>query len=108
MSVVDNAIYVDGRRKLAPASLDTAFSALRSCPDDGRSFAWIGMLRPGPDEIHAVPAIPRTMTGKKLELPVKRIIGGAAVADVASRDALVDPAAIEPFVAYARERAGRA
>ena len=61
-----------------------------------------------PDEIHAVPAIPRTMTGKKLELPVKRIIGGAAVSDVASRDALVDPAAIEPFVAYARERAGRA
>jgi len=61
-----------------------------------------------PDEIHAVPAIPRTMTGKKLELPVKRIIGGAAVADVASRDALVDPAAIEPFVAYARERATRA
>ena len=54
MSVVDNAIYVDGRRKLAPPSLDTAFSALRSCPDDGRSFAWIGMLRPGPDEIHAV------------------------------------------------------
>jgi acetoacetyl-CoA synthetase len=48
------------------------------------------------------------MTGKKLELPVKRIIGGAAVSDVASRDALVDPAAIEPFVAYARERAGRA
>ena len=54
MSVVDNAIYVDGRRKLAPASLDTAFSALRSCPDDGHSFAWIGMLRPGPDEIQAV------------------------------------------------------
>ena len=54
MSVVDNAIYVDGRRKLAPASLDTAFSALRSCPDDGRSFAWIGMLRPGKDEIEAV------------------------------------------------------
>ena len=54
MSVVDNAIYVDGRRKLAPASLDTAFSALRTCPDDGRSFAWIGMLRPGKEEIDAV------------------------------------------------------
>ena len=54
MSVVDNAIYVDGRRKLAPPSLDTAFAALRSCPDDGRSFAWIGMLRPGRDEIDAV------------------------------------------------------
>jgi magnesium transporter len=54
VSVVDNAIYVDGRRKLAPASLDTAFSALRTCPEDGRSFAWIGMLRPGKDEIDAV------------------------------------------------------
>jgi acetoacetyl-CoA synthetase len=60
-----------------------------------------------PDEIVAVPAIPRTMTGKKLELPVKRIIGGAPVAEVASRDALVDPASIEPFVAYAQERAVR-
>ena len=54
MSVVDNAIYVDGRRKLAPSSLDTAFDALRTCPDDGRSFAWIGMLRPGKEEIDAV------------------------------------------------------
>ena len=54
MSVVDNAIYVDGRRKLSPASLDTAFSALRSCSHDGRSFAWIGMLRPDREEIDAV------------------------------------------------------
>jgi magnesium transporter len=52
--VVDNAIYVDGRRKLAPTSLDTAFSALRTCPEDGRSYAWIGLLRPGRDEIDAV------------------------------------------------------
>ena len=54
MSVVDNAIYVDGHRKVAPPSLDTAFDALRSCPDGGRSFAWIGMRRPGRDEIDAV------------------------------------------------------
>jgi magnesium transporter len=54
VSVVDNAIYVDGLRKLAPSSLDTAFKALRTCPDDGRSFAWIGMLRPTPAEIEAV------------------------------------------------------
>jgi hypothetical protein len=39
---------------------------------------------------------------------VKRIIGGAPVSEVASRDALVDPAALEPFVAYAGERTGRA
>jgi acetoacetyl-CoA synthetase len=57
-----------------------------------------------PDEIVAVPAIPRTLTGKKLELPVKRILTGTAVADVVSRDALVDPTAIEPFAAYAHAR----
>jgi acetoacetyl-CoA synthetase len=59
-----------------------------------------------PDDIVAVPAIPRTMTGKKLELPVKRILTGTAVADVVSRDALVDPASIESFAVYAAERAG--
>jgi acetoacetyl-CoA synthetase len=60
-----------------------------------------------PDEIVAVPAIPRTLTGKKLELPIKRIIGGTPVAEVVSRDALADPGAIEPFAAYARERTGQ-
>jgi acetoacetyl-CoA synthetase len=58
-----------------------------------------------PDEILAVPAIPRTLTGKKLELPVKRILTGTAAAEVVSRDALADPASIEPFVDYARARA---
>ncbi len=58
-----------------------------------------------PDSIVALPSIPRTLTGKKLELPVKRILGGATVADVVSVDALVDPTAIEPVLAYARERA---
>ena len=52
MSVVDNAIYVDGQARRRPC-LDT-FDALHGCPEDGRSFAWIGMLRPGRDEIDAV------------------------------------------------------
>jgi acetoacetyl-CoA synthetase len=60
--------------------------------------------RHAPDTIVAVPAIPRTLTGKKLELPVKRILTGAAVADVVSPDALVDPVSIEPVVAFATER----
>jgi len=60
--------------------------------------------RHAPDTIVAVPAIPRTLTGKKLELPVKRILTGTAVAEVVSRDALVDPASIEPFAAYASSR----
>ncbi|HSP73487.1 MAG TPA: acetoacetate--CoA ligase, partial [Gaiellaceae bacterium] len=57
-----------------------------------------------PDSIVAVAAIPQTLTGKRLELPVKRILEGAAVGDVVSRDALADPAAIDPFVAYAEAR----
>jgi acetoacetyl-CoA synthetase len=61
--------------------------------------------RHAPDGIVAVPAIPRTLTGKKLELPVKRILTGTSVTDVVSRDTLVDPASIEPFAAYARTRA---
>ncbi|HEY6017740.1 MAG TPA: acetoacetate--CoA ligase [Gaiellaceae bacterium] len=60
--------------------------------------------RHAPDSIVAVAAIPQTLTGKRLELPVKRILEGAAVGDVVSRDALADPAAIDPFVAYAEAR----
>jgi acetoacetyl-CoA synthetase len=55
-----------------------------------------------PDRIHGVPAVPRTRTGKKLEVPAKRILLGADPDTVASRDALVDPAALEPFAALAR------
>jgi acetoacetyl-CoA synthetase len=57
-----------------------------------------------PDVVEAVPAIPRTMTGKKLELPVKRILQGTPAEQVASRDALADPESIDAFVAYAAER----
>jgi acetoacetyl-CoA synthetase len=57
-----------------------------------------------PDTIAAVPGIPRTLTGKKLETPVKRILRGEAADRVASRDALADPAAIDAFVALARDR----
>ena len=57
-----------------------------------------------PDTVEAVPAIPRTLTGKKLELPVKRILLGAEATDVASRDALADPGAIDAFVEYAQGR----
>jgi acetoacetyl-CoA synthetase len=57
-----------------------------------------------PDVIEAVPAIPRTLTQKKLELPVKKLLRGARAEDVASRDALADPAALDAFVAYAEQR----
>ncbi|GIW20962.1 MAG: acetoacetyl-CoA synthetase [Chloroflexota bacterium] len=61
-----------------------------------------------PDEIVAVPAIPRTLSGKKLEVPVKRILQGADPETVASRDALAVPAALDAFVAYADGRRERA
>jgi acetoacetyl-CoA synthetase len=57
-----------------------------------------------PDTIVAVPAIPRTMTGKKLEVPVKRILQGTPAEQVASRDALADPAALDAYVAFATGR----
>ncbi|MDT7581682.1 MAG: acetoacetyl-CoA synthetase [Pseudonocardiales bacterium] len=52
-----------------------------------------------PDRITAVPVIPHNRTGKKLELPVKKILLGAAPDDVASRDVLADPTALDAFVA---------
>ena len=61
--------------------------------------------RHAPDAIVAVPSIPRTLTGKKLELPVKNILTGAEAEDVASKDALVDPSSLDAFVDYAQVRA---
>jgi acetoacetyl-CoA synthetase len=55
-----------------------------------------------PDGIAAVPVVPRNRTGKKLELPAKRILLGAALDDVASRDVLADPTSLDSFVAFAR------
>ena len=57
-----------------------------------------------PDVVMAVAAIPRTLSGKKLEVPVKRILLGAPADVAASRDALSDPGALGPFEALARER----
>jgi acetoacetyl-CoA synthetase len=61
-----------------------------------------------PDAIEAVPAIPRTLTAKKLELPVKRILLGAKPEDVASRDALAEPGALDAFVEFAAARRSEA
>ena len=57
-----------------------------------------------PDHVLAVPAIPRTLSGKKLEVPVKRILLGAPADVAASRDALADPRSLQPFEALARDR----
>ena len=51
-----------------------------------------------PDDIIVVPMIPRTLSGKKLEIPVKKILLGAKPGDVCSLDSLVNPAALDDFV----------
>ncbi|WP_426504587.1 acetoacetate--CoA ligase [Dactylosporangium sp. McL0621] len=53
-----------------------------------------------PDAIHAVTSIPRSRTGKKLEVPVKRILLGMAPDAVASRGALLDPASLDQFTGW--------
>jgi acetoacetyl-CoA synthetase len=48
-----------------------------------------------------VRAVPRTLSGKKLEVPVKRILLGAAPDEAAARGALVDPTALDEVAALA-------
>jgi acetoacetyl-CoA synthetase len=55
-----------------------------------------------PNEIHQVPEVPRTLSGKILEVPVKRILLGHDPTKVASRDSLANPAALDWFVAWKR------
>ncbi|HWF53562.1 MAG TPA: acetoacetate--CoA ligase [Solirubrobacteraceae bacterium] len=54
-----------------------------------------------PDEIIAIAEVPRTLSGKVLEVPVKRILMGTPVEQAASRESLANPAALDPFVAMA-------
>jgi acetoacetyl-CoA synthetase len=56
-----------------------------------------------PDEMMAVPSIPRTLSGKKLEVPVKRILTGTAPEAAASRGSLADPSSLDPFVELAHQ-----
>jgi acetoacetyl-CoA synthetase len=53
-----------------------------------------------------VPSVPRTLNGKKCEVPVKRILGGASVADAVSRDALADPDGFDAFIRVATQSVG--
>jgi acetoacetyl-CoA synthetase len=56
-----------------------------------------------PDAIHRIDEVPRTLSNKKLEVPVKRILQGGDPSKVASRDSLANPAALDWFAARAAE-----
>jgi acetoacetyl-CoA synthetase len=58
-----------------------------------------------PSEIVQVQAVPRTLSGKKMELPVKKLLLGADPAQVMNRDAMANAACVDWFVDFARRRA---
>lgn len=57
-----------------------------------------------PDVIVEAPEIPTTLTGKKMEVPVRRMLMGEEADKVASKDATKNPAAVDWFAAYAKRR----
>jgi acetoacetyl-CoA synthetase len=56
-----------------------------------------------PNEIRAIPEVPRTLSGKVLEVPVKRILTGVPAEQAASRESLANPEALDYFVSLAEE-----
>ncbi len=50
-----------------------------------------------PDEMHQVPGVPRTLSGKKLEVPVRKILTGTPVSEAADRESLANPEVLAYF-----------
>ncbi|MBI1395956.1 MAG: acetoacetate--CoA ligase [Betaproteobacteria bacterium] len=58
-----------------------------------------------PNEVIAIPDVPRTISGKKLEVPIKKILLGQPVDRAVNRDSMANPGALDWFVDFARRRA---
>jgi acetoacetyl-CoA synthetase len=57
-----------------------------------------------PNDIFQVAAIPRTMSGKKMELPIKNLLLGQPIEKVANPDSMANPESLAWFVEFARGR----
>ena len=57
-----------------------------------------------PDEVLSIPEVPRTITGKKLEVPVKKILLGQSPDKACNRSAMSNPQSIDWFIEFARMR----
>jgi acetoacetyl-CoA synthetase len=57
-----------------------------------------------PDDIVAIPDVPRTISGKKMEVPIKKILLGMPAAAAVNRDSMANPVSIDWFVSYAGQR----
>ena len=58
-----------------------------------------------PDDIFQVAEIPRTLSGKKQELPIKKLLLGQPLEKVVNRDAMANPASLTWFAEFAAQRA---
>jgi len=69
------------------------------------SIRTLASARHVPDEVYAIDEVPRTLTGKKLELPVRKLLLGAPLEKVASPDAMANPRSLGFFVELAKRLA---
>lgn len=99
-------------------------------PEGGSGELWLFLVAPGaepdalertarfelrtrlsprhvPDHVVFVDSVPRTLSGKKLEVPVKRILAGATPSDVVALSSLANPESLDPVIALGRERTNR-
>ncbi len=60
-----------------------------------------------PDEVIQVPSVPKTLNGKKLEVPIKRLLMGADPNRVINKDSLADPASIDFYLELVKARTGK-
>ena len=94
----DGAAAARGQTGVAPQLRQRLLDALRT-----RLSA-----RHVPNEVYAIPEVPRTMSGKKLEVPVRKILLGQPVEKSVNRDSMANPASIDWFVAFGVGRANSA
>ena len=57
-----------------------------------------------PDKIYQAPGIPYTLTGKKMEVPVRRILMGMPAEKAANRSGVADPSTLDHFITYAQRQ----
>jgi acetoacetyl-CoA synthetase len=84
-------------------SLDAAMQArINKAIETGLSRRFL------PNEIFAVPEIPRTLSGKKQELPIKKLLLGHAVEKVINKDAMANPACLDWYLEFTKRYLARA
>jgi acetoacetyl-CoA synthetase len=59
-----------------------------------------------PDEVLTIPEVPRTLNGKKVEVPVKKILSGTPSEEAVSKDSLNNPDSLNTFIEFAEETGG--